>query len=324
MEVTLFGTSSGTPTKHRNVSAAAVSSLGAKSWFLVDCGEATQHQILHARYSLIHLQAIFISHVHGDHCYGLPGLLASASMLGRTSPLKIICPEGIRKCIEVIVAETEMRLSYPLEFIDIANLHSPLIFNNIEVDVITLSHRTPSFGFRFSFNLQAQFKLNTEKLMAENIPKGQVWGRLQKGEVLTLEDGRKLQGKDYLTPVEVANKLIICGDNDSPQLLKPYMPGVSLLVHEATYTEDIALKVGPGPQHSYAKQVASFAQQVDLPNLVLTHFSPRYTDSPERSPNIFDIEHEAKAVYSGNLFLAKDLDCYQVDNRGEVSLQRSC
>lgn len=323
MEITFLGTSSGTPTKSRNVSGAAVGLRSTKKWFLVDCGEATQHQILHTRYSLNSLQAIFITHVHGDHCYGLPGLLASAAMAGRTEPLKVICPKGVEHFMQAIIEATQLHFSYSVEFIDSANIDSTIIIDGMAIDIIALSHRVDSFGFRFTDIVSGNKKLNTKKLIDENIPKGDVWGRIQKGDNITLDDGRRIISTDFLMESEPPQSIIICGDNDSPELLKPYMTGVSLVVHESTYTEDVAAKVGPGPQHSYAKRVAQFAQDVALKNLILTHFSPRYSEASERSPSMLDIEREAKSVYSGNLFLAKDFDCYQLDSKEKLSLERA-
>ncbi|HEY4542163.1 MAG TPA: MBL fold metallo-hydrolase, partial [Noviherbaspirillum sp.] len=106
MEIQFLGTSAGTPTKTRNVSALAIRSLDSRSWYLVDCGEGTQHRILHTRLSLRSLGAIFITHVHGDHCYGLPGLLASAGMHKRTDELSIIGPLAIQGFIKGVLDTT--------------------------------------------------------------------------------------------------------------------------------------------------------------------------------------------------------------------------
>lgn len=322
MEITLLGTSSGTPTKSRNVSGAIVSSLESKKWYLVDCGEGTQHQVLHTRYSLSNLQAIFISHVHGDHCYGLPGLLASAAMSGRLNPLKIVCPGGVKKFMEVMVKETQMKLPYEVKFIDIESITSSLKIEKIKIDIIRLSHRVPSFGFKFSGFFKRKRQLDIEKLIAENIPKGELWGRVQSEKVVVLSDGRKIESDNFLMAEEKSKKVIICGDNDKPELLMPHMTDVDLVVHESTYTKDIALKVGSNPQHSYAALVASFAKKVGLRNLILTHFSPRYADDIGGSVSILDIESEARSIYDGNLFLAKDLDCYRMDRNGMVELKK--
>lgn len=322
MEITFLGTSSGTPTKSRNVSGIAVGFRDVKKWCLVDCGEGTQHQILHTRHSLNNLQAIFISHVHGDHCYGLPGLLASAGMAGRIAPLKVICPVGVKRFMQAMIDETQLHLSYKVEFFDVEKITEPVTLDSMKIDTIALSHRVSSFGFKFTDMLNEKKKLNTKKLMEEKIPKGEVWGRIQNGEDVFLDDGRRVMSVDFLLASDPQQKIIICGDNDSPDLLTPHMDGVSLVVHESTYTEDVALQVGKGPQHSYAKLVAMFAQDVALKHLILTHFSPRYSEVPNRSPNMLDIEREAKSVYAGNLYLAKDFDRYQIDCNDKVSLTR--
>ncbi|WP_444997439.1 MBL fold metallo-hydrolase [Aliikangiella sp. IMCC44359] len=105
MELIFLGTSSGVPTKNRNVSGLAIKMQKNKHWYLVDCGEATQHQILHTKLSIKYLEAIFITHVHGDHCYGLPGLLASMSMAGKTEMLTIVAPKNIEKMILCISSD---------------------------------------------------------------------------------------------------------------------------------------------------------------------------------------------------------------------------
>ena len=108
------------------------------------------------------------------------------------------------------------------------------------------------------------------------------------------------------------------GDNDSPQLLKKYSEGVDVIVHEATFTEDVLARVGKLPQHSSAKMVAAFANSISLDNLILTHFSARYSDYGE-SPTVSDIEDEARKEYSGRLFLAKDLEVFKLNKAGELN-----
>ena len=115
--IQFLGTSSGTPTKQRNVSGLALQESKGRGWYLIDCGEATQHQLLHTKLSLNTLKGIFITHVHGDHCYGLPGLLGSAGMTGRTEPLTIVAPAGIREWIEATQRFTEFHLSFELNFV---------------------------------------------------------------------------------------------------------------------------------------------------------------------------------------------------------------
>lgn len=320
MEIIFLGTSAGTPTKNRNVSGLAIRRVNSKQWCLVDCGEGTQHQLLHTKLSLARLQAIFITHVHGDHCYGLPGLLASAAMSGRTEPLWLVGPSAIRTFIDVMQTATHLNLSYELKYKCIDEPDHPLNDLAIEFDVeaIELSHRVPSFAYSFSENRLSN-KLDTDKLEQDKIPRGTLWGQLQQGLNVQLDDGRFICAQDYLLLMQDPRKIIISGDNDDPSLLRHVAKTANVLVHEATYTEDIAIKVGTGPQHSYAKLVAQFANDIGLDNLVLTHFSPRYQDTPHSSPSILDIENEASTVYSKNLFLANDLDCYRLNKQGQLT-----
>ncbi|WDE06311.1 ribonuclease Z [Thalassomonas viridans] len=317
MELLFLGTSSGTPTKARNVSATAIKVPNAKSWCLVDCGEGTQHQVLRTNLSLNSLQAIFITHVHGDHSYGLPGLLASAAMAGRQDKLYLVGPPQIEALINAVCTLTDLYLPYELVFIDSARLNDCPPDLDLGVSAIKLSHRVPSHAFSFSYQAHER-KLDIDKLKRAGIRPGPHWGELQKGRNVEL-DGKLLIADDYLLPAPQARKIIICGDNDTPDLLSDEVKNANVVVHEATYTYDIAQKVGSGPMHSSAKIVAEFAGEHQVDNLVLTHFSARYQNDGSKSPSIFDIEQEARKYYSGNLVLAQDFDGYRLDKNGVLT-----
>ncbi len=308
MELIFLGTSSGVPTRQRNVSGLIIKRRQSRSWCLVDCGEGTQQQLLHVPYSLVKLSCIFITHIHGDHCYGLPGLLATATMAGRTEPLTIIGPKNIELFVKETMRLTDVRMSYELIFVDVETLAEHSVGKDFVVRPIPLSHRVPSYGYLFEA-LCHQPKLNTEKLESDGIPKGPIWGDIARQESVTLEDGRILDPALYLLTPKVPRKALIGGDNDTPMLLRVGGAGIEVVVHEATYTQKIADKVGPGPQHSSARQVAEFAQATEVKNLVLTHFSARY-HHPRKAEreSIGDIADEARRAYKGNLFLANDFD----------------
>lgn len=321
MEIIFLGTSSGTPTKTRNVSALAIKRVNSKQWCLVDCGEGTQHQVLRTNLSLMNLGTIFITHVHGDHCYGLPGLLASAAMAGKTDTLTIVGPRDIQDFVEGASRATQLRLPYPIEFLAVdqwQDLSTPFPgCEEFDVRATLLSHRVPSYGYSFMEN-DLQPKLNVAKLKADNIDSGPLWGRIQKGSDVLLSDGREVSAADYLLAARKPREIIVAGDNDMPSLFVEAAKTADVLLHEATYTEDILQKVGAGPQHSSAKRVAIFAEDVSFRSLILTHFSPRYQDNTEVSPSILDVETEARAHYSGNLFLANDFDSYHLKSNGEL------
>jgi ribonuclease Z len=331
MEFQFLGTSSGTPSKRRNVTALALRSLGgsrpARHWSLVDCGEGTQHRILRTPWSLHELRAIFITHMHGDHCYGLPGLLASAGMMNRSAPLLLVGPAQLRPFLEGVIATTELGLPFAIEYVEVTRLAETGVLDealpDLQVRATALSHRMPSWAYSFT-ERAVERRLDTAKLEAGGVARGEAWGELQRGRRVTLPDGRVLEPGDWLQPGRKPLKIIVGGDNDRPDLLVGEAADAEVLIHEATYTEEVLRKVGPGPQHSSARMTAQAAARAGVPNLVLTHFSPRYQENAEGSgkgaPTMADLENEARAAYDGRLFLASDFDRFVLDREGRLAL----
>lgn len=304
------------------MTAIAIRTRGARHWSLVDCAEGTQHRLLRTALSPMSLRAIFITHLHGDHCYGLPGLLASAGMLNRLEPMAIVGPPPLRGMIECIMDATQLNLPYPIEWVAIDDLAHTDILPDLRVGATRLSHRIDSYAYSFT-EAAVERKLDIDKLKAGGIPAGPAWGEIQQGRNVVLDDGRAVVAEAYLLPPRRSRKVIIAGDNDTPELLAAEATAADLLVHEATYTEAILHKVGPGPQHSSAAMVARVAQQVRVPNLILTHFSPRYQDRDPGHTNALtldDIEREAREHYTGKLALARDLASYELRKDGSLNL----
>lgn len=309
--LTFLGTSSGVPTRRRNVTALALQIAARRDWWLIDCGEATQHRLQHISLTVHDLAGICITHIHGDHSYGLPGLLASAAMTGRTKPLILAAPAAVRAWVEATILHTELFLTFPLIHVDVAS--APTIHED-EGLVITrhhLSHRAPSVAFRFEA-VHTQWKLDVAGLRARGVAPGPHWGTLQHGEDVALPDGSVLAADQWRHAQQQRAVAVIGGDNDTPGLLKEACADADLLVHEATYTEAMLQKVGPGPTHSSVQRVADFASQVQLPNLVLTHFSARY----DNQAGMAELEAEARAHYAGKLFLAEDFASYTLGADG--------
>lgn len=330
--ITFLGTSSGIPTKERNVSAIAVELMATTHakrhpWLLIDCGEGTQHQLLKSHLSPNDLCAILITHTHGDHCYGLAGLLASLGMHGRNKPLTLIAPKAIDKLLDALAVVSELHLNYPIEFMDIesmmgdnhdvSNAFTLTISNehHITIDIHRLSHRCASYGFGMTQTLKKD-KLLTDKLTLDNIP-NIYWGKLLKSDMPIIINDTPINPHDYKTHHQSKLKIVIAGDNDTPELLTDAVIGATLLVHEATHTDEIRQKIlarpladgGFDPQHSSAKMVAQFAQAAGVPALALTHFSARYAsfeDVSDHRPNMAHIRAEASQHYQGRLILAQD------------------
>ncbi|UUM26790.1 ribonuclease Z [Acinetobacter colistiniresistens] len=314
LHFTFLGTSSGVPTLTRNVSGLAIRNSKNKDWILVDAGEGTQHRIQQAKLSLQNLIAICISHVHGDHCYGLVGLLASAGMNARTAPLTIIAPKEIQQWIAVTAQLTDLHLPYPLHFIDVNEATQiQQLTDNLSIQAHPLSHRVPSFAFSMIAQY-TQKKLDTQALIQLGVPKGKAWGDLQQGLDIQF-NGQTLKAVDF-TQLQIQRAhAIVGGDNDRPELLAQACEDAQLLIHESTYTQAGLDKVGSGPMHSSAKMVAEFAQQQGLSNLILTHFSPRHQDSAGQQA----IAEEVQAFYQGNFYLAHDFDQFSLDETGQLS-----
>ena len=314
LHFTFLGTSSGVPTLTRNVSALAIRNSKNKDWILVDAGEGTQHRIQQAKLSLQNLVAICITHVHGDHCYGLVGLLASAGMNARTATLTIIAPKEIQQWIEVTTQLTDLHLPYPLNFINVNKAAQILqITDELSIQAHPLSHRVPSFAFSIIAQY-TQKKLDTQTLIQLGVPKGKVWGDLQQGLDVQLNE-QTLKAVDFIQTQTQRVHAIVGGDNDSPELLAQACQDAQLLIHESTYTQAILDKVGSGPMHSSAKMVAEFAQKHNLGNLILTHFSPRHQDQIGQKA----IADEVLQYYQGNFYLADDFDQFSLDMIGQLT-----
>ncbi|MCE5985569.1 ribonuclease Z [Pseudomonas sp. LM20] len=315
MDLLFLGTSAGVPTKARNVSATAVIEASGSHWYLVDCGEGTQHQLLHTPLSIRDLRAIFVTHVHGDHCFGLPGLLASAGMSGRTQPLDLVLPTALHDWVRQGLVASDTFLPFELRLLAVEDLVE-WRSEAVQVTSVQLSHRVPSVGFVFT-ELNPEPRLDIPRLEAKGIPRGPLWGDLAKG--LTVQHGGQLlHGSDYLRPSRPPRRVIVCGDNDNPALLANAARGADVLVHEATFTQAVVERTGVTFGHSTAAAVARFAEAAGVRNLVLTHFSARYQHDSRRSPSIDDVRAEALAHYSGRLVLAQDLQRYHIGRDGRL------
>ncbi|REC95168.1 ribonuclease Z [Kushneria indalinina] len=320
MQLRFLGTSAGMPTRTRHVSALALTFEGQRRWILIDCGEGTQYQLMHTPLSVARLDAVLITHIHGDHCYGLPGLLASASMAGRRAAMTIVGPPAVRDYLEAVKAATGLQLGFELIHVDAATLvNEPLTLTDLAVRATRLSHGVECYAYAFD-ERHVEASLDTARLAAEGVPPGLIWGQLQRGETVIDDQGRYLCGADYRLSPRTPRRLVVAGDNDTPALLTDICQGADALVHEATYTEAVVKRLGTDNGHSSAARIAAFAERAGPGALILTHFSPRYASRPGGAHHIDEIEHEARAHFTGTLMLAEDLAVYELSR--DHTLQR--
>jgi ribonuclease Z len=322
MRFHFLGTSAGSPTVERNVTSLAVAFEQRGDWYMFDCGDGTQQRILRTSLSLPKMSKIFITHMHGDHCYGLPGILTSRGMMcGSERPLKIYGPKGITEFVNTILRLSYTKVRYPIEFHEFSTA-GELYSDDLEtMKCVKLSHDVPSFAYVLN-ETDRPGVFDVEKAKKEGIPHGPLFGELSRGGEITLEDGRKFDGKDFIGESRRGRKIIINGDNESPELLSEEMKTADLMVHESTHTEEVRENLTWSSKHSTAKSVASAAEKSQLPNLILTHFSPRFAikDIPGFT-TMKVLEEEARQSYSGELFMARDYDIYHLDRKAVASME---
>jgi len=255
MELLFLGTSAGVPTRTRNVTSILLDLQHPTrgGLWMFDCGEGTQHQLLQTASHPGKLDKIFITHLHGDHLFGLPGLLCSRSMAGNLHPLTIY--------------------DYPLEIVEIS---AGVVFSDDAwtVTAAALNHPVECYGYR----IEEQDKpgaLDGAALIAAGVPFGPLFQQLKRGERITLDDGRTIDGADYLSPPRPGKKLAIFGDTAPCENALALARGVDLLVHEATLESAMEEKAN-SRGHSSTRQAAMLAREAQVKKLVITHVSSRY------------------------------------------------
>ena len=275
MELFFLGTSAGVPTRTRNVTSILLDLQHPtrSGLWMFDCGEGTQHQLLRTAAHPGKLDKIFITHLHGDHLFGLPGLLCSRSMAGNIQPLTIYGPPGIREFVETSLRISGSWTDYPLEIIEIK---PGVVFKDdaYTVTAAALNHPVECYGFRIE-ERDKPGALDGAALIAAGVPFGPLFQQLKRGESVTLEDGRTINGAEYLSPPRPGKKLAIFGDTAPCENALELAQGVDLLVHEATL--EVAMEEKANSRgHSSTHQAARLARDAQVKKLMVTHVSSRY------------------------------------------------
>ena len=305
MELQFLGTGAGVPAKMRNVSSIALKLLDERNeiW-LFDCGEATQQQILNTTIRPGKIKKIFITHLHGDHIFGLPGLLTSRSFQGGEDELIVYGPKGIKRFIDASISVSYSKLGYPLKVVEFEEDGVLFSDQQFRVEAMKLEHGIPSYGFRITESDQIG-ELKAEELRAIGVPFGPVFGRLKRGEVVTLEDGRVIDGKDYVSEDIKGRVIVICGDTRFTPKSITLAQNANVLVHEATYEADKE-KTARQHFHSTSKQAATIALEANVQQLYLTHISARYLGH-----QVSQLEQEARKVFPQTK-VVKDFDTFMI------------
>ncbi|WP_421672911.1 ribonuclease Z [Raoultella terrigena] len=275
MELTFLGTSAGVPTRTRNMTSIVLNlqqPTAAEVW-LFDCGEGTQHQFLHTALHPGKLNKIFITHLHGDHLFGLPGLLCSRSMQGNSLPLTLYGPKGLREFVEVALRLSGSWTDYPLDIVEIG---PGLILDDAgyRVTAWPLNHPVECYGYRIEEH-DKPGTLDAARLIADGVPSGPLFQQLKQGLSVELADGRIVDGRRYLGPTTLGKKLAIFGDTAPCAAALELAQGVDVMIHETTLEQAMAEKANASG-HSSSQQAAALARDAGVGTFIATHFSSRY------------------------------------------------
>lgn len=307
MKIIPLGTSSGKPTLRRNVSALAV--VGEGEWWLFDCGEGTQMQIARAGLSPQKLVGIFISHLHGDHFNGLPGLLSSMALDNREKPLTLVAPTGVGEYLELTARLKICFVNYPLNLIEFneksfAGDVQTLVYESEKFTVVTrpLDHRIFALGYRLEEKTKPG-RFNLDRARELGIPAGPLYSQLQSGNSITLADGRLIHPSEVLGEPRQGRVVSYCLDTRPCANAVKLSENADWLIHEATFTDEY-IEESHHFGHSTAIQAAEIAVEAQAKRLLITHFSSRYTD-------IRPLVEEARQVF-GETYAAEDLMEFEV------------
>ncbi|GLC89248.1 ribonuclease Z [Lysinibacillus piscis] len=290
MQLHFLGTGAGMPSKERNTSALMVKLLDevGEMW-LVDCGEATQHQILYTSLKPRKVTKIFITHLHGDHIFGLPGFLSSRSFQGGDEPLTIFGPKGLQQWLEQTFALSKTHLTYPIHFVEV---HDGIVYEDAHFIVYaqSLRHVVPCFGYRIE-QKELPGELLMEKVQTFGVPKGPLLGQLKQGQDVMLSNGTVVKAIDVVAPPRKGFTLTILGDTKYCDEAIILAKQADIVIHEATFdghTTELAASYG----HSTNVEAAMVAKQAGAQTLLLNHLSARFL--PQDLPHFLA---EAQAIF---------------------------
>ncbi|SDD45023.1 ribonuclease Z [Terribacillus halophilus] len=311
MELHFLGTGAGLPSKDRNVTSICLSMPQERqAVWMFDCGEATQHQLLHSPLKPGKIEKIFITHLHGDHIYGLPGLLSTRSFQQPELQLEVYGPHGIKEYIEV-----SLRVSG-------SHVANSLIIHEIEpgriyedegwtVQAVELSHGIPCFGYIVEEKATLG-ELKVEKLRQMGIAPGPIYRQIKSQEVTELPDGRQIRRSDVVGADKAGRKIAILGDTTYLPELKGDIESADILVHEATFSADEP-EMAKAYGHSTSVQAATLAKDANVKRLILTHISARYH---QEEANI--LVDQARDVFP-ETELAEDMRVFEIQKNSSDS-----
>ncbi len=304
LRVVFLGTSSGKPTPARNVSAVALVLDGVLVLF--DCGEGTQLQFTRARVRASRLELACITHLHGDHVNGLPGFLASLGLNQHDRPVVVTGPNGLREYFRTLRRLGICAPRFDIELREVEGPGTIYLGDDFRIEAYALDHRIETWGYRFVENDKpGRFDLDAAKALG--VPAGPLYGQLQRGQAVTLEDGRVIEPSAVLGPARRGRVVAYVTDTRPTPAAQELARGADLLIHEGTYGPEFTREAHQRG-HSTVVDAARVAAAAGVGRLVITHISPKYHD-------IGPLLSAAREVFPKTI-IARDFDEYVVEAIG--------
>jgi ribonuclease Z len=310
LDLVFLGTSASAPTAARGTAATLVRRGGDR--LLVDCGEGTQRQLLRSDVGLVDLEHVFLTHLPADHVLGLPGMLKTFGLRGREVPITVYGPRGTRALLGALGVVVG-RVAYPLDLVELGPGES-IPMEDYRVDTFAVAHRTTAVGYALRED-ERPGRFDVAAADALGVPSGPLRGALQRGEAVTLPDGRVVHPEEVLGPARRGRTVVLTGDTAPAASVVEAAAGADVLVHEATFLADERARARE-TGHSTAGEAALAAQEAGVGLLALTHLSARYPPSA--------VAEEARELFP-NTVVPRDFDLLTVPlpERGEpVLVQR--
>jgi ribonuclease Z len=294
IRVVFLGTSGSVPTLKRSLPCVVVQCPRAQWMF--DCGENVQHQMMGSKVSFHRKMKILISHLHGDHVLGLPGLLQTMALLERKEPLQVYGPIGLRRFIECAAETLHFCVNYPLEICEIAGEGTVVQEGEYQVTAVKSNHSVEGYCFAFTEHPRPG-RFYPDKAKALGVPQGGLWAKLQSGREVTAPNGKTVKPGDVMGPLRMGRKIVYTGDTKPFDAFAKFADDADLIIHDCTFDDSLTEKAGVDG-HSTPSQAAGQAKAANAKRLVLSHISARYQDA---SPLL----EQAKKVFP-NTVLAED------------------
>ena len=295
LRVTFLGTSGAVPTPERNSSGVHVNRDGDQ--LLFDAGEGTQRQMM--RYATgFAVSDVFVTHLHGDHVYGLPGLLETWSFTDREAPLTVYAPRGTRADLVALLTAVAGEPAYPLEVVEVVPGEVAVEREEYEVRAFATDHRTRSVGYAL-VEADRRGRFDRERAEELGVPVGPAFSRLHAGEAVELEDGTVVEPDEVVGPPRPGRTVVYTGDTRPAASVVEVATGADLLIHDGTFAAEHADRAVE-TSHSTAREAAEVAAAAGVEHLALTHLSSRYAGGADR------LAEEARGAFDGQVTVARD------------------